>query len=160
LEAKDTELAKVRAELDAERGKRTDMDILREELRKAQADVKSVRRRNAVLRSDVDEARQNEKRKIDALTAEMVQSKAAWTRTQTHLVADVECTNEENNRLKMVMASLNAESGKLKQERDAAVRCHRQVLVELARTITDGAYSDGRGFAEDPVECEYAAAGN
>jgi hypothetical protein len=44
LEAKDTELAKVRAELDAERRKRTDVDTLREELRKAQADVKSLRR--------------------------------------------------------------------------------------------------------------------
>jgi hypothetical protein len=81
LETKDTELVKVRAELDAERRKRTDVDILHEELRKAQADVKSLRRRNGVLRSDVDKARQNEKRKINALTAEMVQSKATWTRT-------------------------------------------------------------------------------
>jgi chromosome segregation ATPase len=121
LEAKDTELAKVRAELDAERKKRTDMDRLREELRTAQADVKSLRRRNGVLRSDVDAARQNEKRKIDALTAKMAESKATWTRTQTHLVAEVERTNEENNKLKLAMASLNAETGKLKQEWDAAV---------------------------------------
>jgi predicted nucleic acid-binding Zn-ribbon protein len=61
----------------------------------------------------------------------MEQSKAMWARTQTHLVAEVERTTEENNRLKMAMASLNAETGKLKQERDAAVRRHRQVLEEL-----------------------------
>jgi predicted translin family RNA/ssDNA-binding protein len=74
LEAKDAELAMVRAELEAERRKRTDVDKLREELREAQADVKSLRCRNGVLRGDVDEARQNEKRMSDAfemLNAEM-----------------------------------------------------------------------------------------
>jgi predicted nucleic acid-binding Zn-ribbon protein len=43
----------------------------------------------------------------------------------------VERTNEENGRLKQAMASRNAETEKLKQERDVAVRRHRQVQEEL-----------------------------
>jgi chromosome segregation ATPase len=61
LEAKDVELAAVRSDLEAKRRKRTNVEQLCEDLGKAQADVKSLRRRNKVLRGDVDEARQNEK---------------------------------------------------------------------------------------------------
>jgi hypothetical protein len=57
LEAKDTELKNVRAELDIECRKHTDVTKLREKLREAQADVKALRRRNEVLRGDVDIAR-------------------------------------------------------------------------------------------------------
>jgi hypothetical protein len=46
-------------------------------------------------------------------------------------VAEVERTIEENNMLRLATASLNAETGKLKQERDAAVQRHHQVLEEL-----------------------------
>jgi DNA repair exonuclease SbcCD ATPase subunit len=49
LAAKEAELAAARAELEAERRKRAGIDQLREELRKAQADVKSLRRHNGVL---------------------------------------------------------------------------------------------------------------
>jgi hypothetical protein len=65
LEAKDMELSRVRAELTAEWQNRTEVDRLRDGLRRAQADVKSLRRRNGILRSDVDEARQNKKRMSD-----------------------------------------------------------------------------------------------
>jgi FtsZ-binding cell division protein ZapB len=75
------ELAKVRAELEIERRKRTDVTKLREELREAQADVKSLRRRNGVLKGDVDTARQNEKRMSEAFemsNVEMKKSKDMW----------------------------------------------------------------------------------
>jgi predicted RNase H-like nuclease (RuvC/YqgF family) len=60
LEAKDVELVKVRAELDTERRSHTNVEQLRRELREAQAEVKSLKRRNGVLRGDVDKARRNE----------------------------------------------------------------------------------------------------
>jgi predicted nucleic acid-binding Zn-ribbon protein len=128
LEAKDAELAKVRAELDVERRKRTDVDRFREELREVQADVKSLQRENGVLRGDVDIARLNEKCMSDAfemLNAEMQKSKDTWKRIQSRLVADVERAYEENVRLSQSMASRNAETEKLKQERDATVRRYR-----------------------------------
>jgi chromosome segregation ATPase len=86
LEAKDTELAAVRSELEAEQRKRTNADQFREGLRKAQADVKSLRRRNGVLRGDVDKARQNEKRTSDAfevMNAELEKNKEQWKQIQT-----------------------------------------------------------------------------
>jgi predicted nuclease with TOPRIM domain len=61
LVAKEAELAATRAELEDERRQWAGTDQLREELRKALDDVKSLRRRNGVLRKDVDEARYNEK---------------------------------------------------------------------------------------------------
>jgi chromosome segregation ATPase len=134
LEAKDAELAKKRAELEVERRKRTDVDKLREELREAQADVRSLQRRNGVLRGDVDTAWQNEKRMSDAfemLNAEMRKSKDTWKRILSCLVADVERAREENVRLTQAMASRNAKTKKLTQEREAAVRRHRQAQGEL-----------------------------
>jgi septal ring factor EnvC (AmiA/AmiB activator) len=83
LEAKDAELAKVRAELEVERRTHTNVTQLCEELREAQADVKSLRRRNGVLKGDVDMARQNEKRMSEAfemLNVEMKKSKDMWNR--------------------------------------------------------------------------------
>jgi chromosome segregation ATPase len=134
LEAKDTELAAVRSELEAERRKRTNADQLREELQTAQADVKSLRRRNGVLRGDVDEARQNEKRMFDTfevMNVELEKNKERWKQIQTRPVTEVERTNEENARLKQAMTSPNAATEKLKQERDEAVRGHQQAQEEL-----------------------------
>jgi predicted nucleic acid-binding Zn-ribbon protein len=65
------------------------------------------------------------------IKAELDQSKERWTEVQTQLVVEVECTNEENGRLKQAMASRNVEMGKLKSERDAAVRRHQQVREEI-----------------------------
>jgi galactokinase len=79
--SEDMELSRVRAELTAERQNRTQVDRLCKELWRAQADVKSLRCRNGILRSDVDEARQNEKRMSDAfevIKAELDESKERW----------------------------------------------------------------------------------
>jgi hypothetical protein len=46
-------------------------------------------------------------------------------------MADVESTTEENGRLKQAVDSLNAETKKLRQERDTPVRPHRQAQEEL-----------------------------
>jgi chromosome segregation ATPase len=130
LEAKDAELAKVRAELEIERRTRTNITQLREGLREAQADVNALRRRNGVLKGDVDTAWQNEKRMSEAfemLNAEMKKSKDMWKRIQTRLVADVEQTMKEQQALQNRHAAME----KLAQERDAAVRRHRQVQEEL-----------------------------
>jgi cell division protein FtsB len=68
---------------------------------------------------------------FELLTAERQKSKETWKCIQTRLVADVESTTEENGRLKQAVDSLNAETKKLKQERDTAVRRHRQAQEEL-----------------------------
>jgi beta-glucosidase-like glycosyl hydrolase len=81
LAAKEAELAASRAELADKRRERGSTDQLREELRRAQANVKSLRRRNGVLRGDVDEARQNEKRMSDAfevMKSELDKKKERW----------------------------------------------------------------------------------
>jgi chromosome segregation ATPase len=134
LEEKDAELAKVRAELEIECRKRTDVTKLREELREAQADVKSLRHQNGVLKGDVDADRQNEKRMSDAfemLNVEMKKSKDTWKRIQNRLMSGVERAHEDNGRLAQALADQNAETEKLAQERDAAVRRHRQAQEEL-----------------------------
>jgi DNA repair exonuclease SbcCD ATPase subunit len=134
LEAKDVELANVRAEVDAERRSLTNAEQLRRELREAQIEVKSLRRRIGILRGDVDEARRNELRMsttFEMLTTEQQKNKETWKRIQTRLVADVESTIEENGRLKQAIDSLNAETKKLKQERDTAIRRHGQAQEEL-----------------------------
>jgi hypothetical protein len=46
-------------------------------------------------------------------------------------VAEVERTNEENERLKQAMESRNVDTDKLKQERDAAIHHHREAQAEL-----------------------------
>jgi predicted nucleic acid-binding Zn-ribbon protein len=68
---------------------------------------------------------------LEVLNAEMQKSKDTWKRIQSHLVADVGRAHDENARLTQAMASRNAETEKLKQERDAAVRRHRQTQEEL-----------------------------
>jgi hypothetical protein len=134
LEAKDAELAKVRTELEVERRTRTDAARFREELREAQADVKSLRRRNGVLKEDVEKARQEEKRMSEAfemLNAEMKRSKEMWKRIETRLVADIEQTTQENRTIKQALEKRRTAMEKLQQEKDEAVRCHRQVQEQL-----------------------------
>jgi hypothetical protein len=134
LKTKDAELAKVRAELEVERRTRTNATQLREELWEAQADVKSLRRRNGVLKDDADTARQNEKRMSEAfemLNAEMKKSKDMWKRIQSRQVADVEQTTLENGKLTQALENRRAAMEKLAQENDAAVRRHRQAQEEL-----------------------------
>jgi chromosome segregation ATPase len=134
LEAKDAELAKVRAELEVERRTRTNATQLREELPEAQADVKSLRRRNGVLKGDLDAARQNEERMSDAfemLNVEMKKSKEMWKRIQSRLVADVEQTTLDNGKLTQALEKRRAAMEKWAQEKDAAVRRHRQAQEEL-----------------------------
>jgi hypothetical protein len=68
---------------------------------------------------------------FEMLTTEQQKNKETWKRIQTRLVADVESTTEENGRLKQVVDSLNAETKKLRQERDTAVRRHQQAQEDL-----------------------------
>jgi 7-cyano-7-deazaguanine synthase in queuosine biosynthesis len=59
--AEEAELAAARKEVVEERKRSADTDHLREELRVAQADVKSLKRRHEILRADLDEAHCKEK---------------------------------------------------------------------------------------------------
>jgi hypothetical protein len=68
LEAKDAELTKVRADLDAEFRNRTNTEQLHRDLREARTNVKSLKQQVGILRGDVDEARWNEQRISDAFT--------------------------------------------------------------------------------------------
>jgi chromosome segregation ATPase len=127
LEAKDAELEKVRADLEHERRKRTDVTKLRDELREAQADVRALRRRIGVLKGDVDTARQDEKRMSEAfemLNAEMKKSKEMWKCIQNRLVADVEQTTADNGKQTQALEKRRAAMDKVAQEKDAAVRRH------------------------------------
>jgi hypothetical protein len=65
------------------------------------------------------------------MKSELDKNKERWKLIQARLVAEVERTNEENIGLKQATASRNAETDKLKQERDAAMRRHRQAQAEL-----------------------------
>jgi hypothetical protein len=93
LAAKEAELVAVRQEVAEERRKGTDTNYLRGKLRNAEADIRSLQRRNGILRSDVTEARSKEKI-MEATIADM---KTDMERlVQSRLVAEVERTNEEN----------------------------------------------------------------
>jgi chromosome segregation ATPase len=86
------------------------------------------------LKGDVDTAWQNKKRMSEAfkmLNAEMKKSKDSWKRIQTRLVADVEQTTKDNGYLTQALENRHAAMEKLAQERDAAVRHHRQAQEEL-----------------------------
>jgi predicted nucleic acid-binding Zn-ribbon protein len=87
-----------------------------------------------VLKEDVENARQDEKRMSEAfeiLNAEMNKSKEMWKRIETHLVADIEQTTLENGKLKQALEKQRTAMEKLTQEKDAAVRRHRQVQEQL-----------------------------
>jgi predicted nucleic acid-binding Zn-ribbon protein len=102
MDAKDADLAKVRAELEAERRARTNAEQLRGQLKDAQADVKSFKRRLGVAKEDVAKARneRNEARKI-SYAFQILQEKqrkrsAEWKQIQTRLTVDVESTTAKN----------------------------------------------------------------
>jgi chromosome segregation ATPase len=61
----------------------------------------------------------------------MNKSKEMWKRIQTRLVADVEQTTLENGKLTQALGKRRAAMDKLTQEKDAAVRRHRQVQEQL-----------------------------
>jgi multidrug resistance efflux pump len=66
VEERDAELAKVRAELDVERRARTDAERLRGQLTAAQANVKSLKRRLGVAKTDAEEAGREAQKISDA----------------------------------------------------------------------------------------------
>jgi chromosome segregation ATPase len=68
---------------------------------------------------------------FEVMKAELDQIKDRWTEIQTRIVAEVEHTNAENIRLQQVITSRDAETGKLRSERDAAVPRHHQVREEI-----------------------------
>jgi alkanesulfonate monooxygenase SsuD/methylene tetrahydromethanopterin reductase-like flavin-dependent oxidoreductase (luciferase family) len=106
LAAKEAELAAARAEVVKERRRCADTDHLREELRVAQADVKSLKRSHGILRVDIEEARYNEKQMsgaFEVMKSELDKTKERRKQVQAQLVAEVECTNEESAGLKQAM---------------------------------------------------------
>jgi hypothetical protein len=70
-------------------------------------------------------------RAFKVMKTEMDQIRERWKQVQARLVSEVERTNEENNGLKQAMIVRNAELDKVKQEREAAIRRHRQVQAKL-----------------------------
>jgi ABC-type nitrate/sulfonate/bicarbonate transport system substrate-binding protein len=68
---------------------------------------------------------------FEMLNAEMKKSKDTWKRIQTCVVSDMERAHEDNGKLAQALANQNAKTKKLAQERDAAVRRHRQAQEEL-----------------------------
>jgi chromosome segregation ATPase len=134
LAAKEVELAAAREEVAEERRRHADTDHLREELRVAQADVKSLKRRHGILQADLEEAHSKEKQMTGAfevMKSDLENTWERWKQVQARLVAEVEHTNEENARLKQAMTVQNTELEKVRKERDAAIRRHRQVQAEL-----------------------------
>jgi chromosome segregation ATPase len=97
-------------------------------------DVKSLQRRHGILRTDLEEAHSEEKqitKAFEVMKTEMDQIRERWEQVQSRSVAKVECTNEENIGLKQAMTVQNAELEKVRQEREAAIRRHRQAQAEL-----------------------------
>jgi hypothetical protein len=68
---------------------------------------------------------------FEVMKADLDKTRERWKQVQARLVSEVERTNEENTGLKLAMTVRNAEIDKVKQERDAAIRRHRQVQAEL-----------------------------
>jgi chromosome segregation ATPase len=92
LAAKEAELVAVRQEVAEERRRSTDADYLRGKLRNAEADLRSLQRRNGILRSDVTETRSKEKlmeATIADMKTDMEQLRERWELVQSRLVAEV-----------------------------------------------------------------------
>jgi chromosome segregation ATPase len=107
LAAKEAELVAVHQEVAEERRRGTDTNHLRGRLRTAEADIRSLQRRNGILRSDVTEARSKEKQMevtIADMKTDMEQLRERWEKVQSRLVAEVERTNAENARLTQAMS--------------------------------------------------------
>jgi uncharacterized protein YlxW (UPF0749 family) len=66
---------------------------------------------------------------ITDMRADMEQLRERWEQVQPRLLAEVERTNEENNRLTQAMSTHQAELEKARKERDEA---ERQCKSELA----------------------------
>jgi chromosome segregation ATPase len=131
LAAKEAELVAVHQEAAEERQRSTDTNYLRGKLRNAEADIRSLQRRNGILRSDVTEARSKEKimeTTIADMKTDMEYMRERWERVQSRLVAEVERTKEENARLTQALSDKQA---KAQKERDAAESRHRQRQTEL-----------------------------
>jgi phage shock protein A len=80
------------------------------------------------LRTDLEEARSKEKqmeKAFDGMKTDMDQLRKWWEQVQSRLVAEVERTNAENDRLNQAMKDQHAELDKARKERDAAIRRHR-----------------------------------
>jgi hypothetical protein len=71
-------------------------------------------------------------RAFEVMKTEMDQIRERWKQVQARLVSEVERTNEENTGLKQAMTVRNAELDKVRQEREAAIRRHRQVQAEMS----------------------------
>jgi hypothetical protein len=100
----------------------------------AQFDVKSLQRCHGILRTDLEEAHSKEKqmtRAFEVMKIEMDQIREWWQQVQARLVSKVERTSEENTGLKQAITVRNAELDKVRQEREATIRRHRQAQAEL-----------------------------
>jgi uncharacterized protein YdhG (YjbR/CyaY superfamily) len=135
------ELRKALADKEAEERRRSaDTNHLLGKLRIAEADIRSLQRRHGILRTDLEEARSKEKhmeKAFDVMKTDMDQLRKRWEQVQSWLVAEVEPTNAENVRQNKVMKDQQAELDKVRKERDAAVRRHRQSQAELGLVLLE-----------------------
>jgi chromosome segregation ATPase len=125
VEERDEELAKVRAELEAERRTHTDAERLRGQLTETHADIKSLKRRLGMAKTDVEQAGIEARKISDAfqiLQEEQKRKSAKWKRIQHRLTADVESMTTENGRLKQEVGRLTTETAKLREETEKAVQ--------------------------------------
>jgi uncharacterized protein YukE len=133
LAAKEAELVAVQREAAEERRRSTDTNYLRGKLGNAEADIRSLQRRNGILRSDVTEfccLEKQMKATITDMRADMEQLREKWERVQPRLVAEVERTNEENTRLTQAMSTHQAELEKARREREEAeCRCKSELAI-------------------------------
>jgi hypothetical protein len=81
LAAKEAELVAVHQEAAEERRRGTDTNHVRGRLRTAKEDIRSLQRRNGILRSDITEARSKEKQMeatIAGMKTDMEQLRKRW----------------------------------------------------------------------------------
>jgi DNA repair exonuclease SbcCD ATPase subunit len=102
LAEKEAELVAAHKEVAEERRRGADSNHLWGRLRTAEEDIRSLQRRNGVLRNDLTEARSKEKQMeaaIAGMKTDMEQLWKRWEQVESRLVAEVERTNAENARL-------------------------------------------------------------
>jgi arginine deiminase len=101
LAEKEAELVAAHKEVAEERRRDADTNHLWWKLRTAEADIRSLQRRNGILRSDLEEAHSKEKqmeKAFDGMKTDMEQLRKRWEQVQSWLVAEVERSNAENAR--------------------------------------------------------------
>jgi DNA repair exonuclease SbcCD ATPase subunit len=128
LAAKEAELVVAHRVVAEECRRSANANHLRGKLRTTEEDIRSLQRRNGILRSDLEQARSKEKqmeKAFDGMRTDMEQLRKRWEQVQARLVAKVERTNAENARLHQAMSDQQAELDKARKERDAAERRHR-----------------------------------